>query len=482
MGDATLSDSTADDRRPLAAVVLAAGKSTRMRSATPKALHNLCGIPMAQHVVRACRAVGAGNIHVVVGHQAELVRAGLGDDVEYVDQPVQLGTGDAVAQCRPALGRWQGDILVMAGDVPLIRGDSLESMLRLHWVSGAAVTLLTAVLPDPTGYGRVVRNEQTDEITGIVEHRDCSPQQLAIREVNPSIYVFRADALWTALERITNNNQQGEYYLTDTLHLLRDMGEKVAGLPVRDHTEVFGVNNRIELSQAAAILRGRILDALMLSGVSITDPATTWVDLDITVGEDTVIEPNTLLSGNTHIGAGCVIGPGARIVSSTIGDGSVICSSQVVDSRIGAGCKVGPFAHLRPGTVLGQGVKIGDFVEIKNSRLETGAQASHLAYIGDAEIGRSTNIGAGTITCNYDGAHKHRTRIGSNVFVGSNSTLIAPLEIGDGAFIAAGSAVPEDVPADALVIARARPVTKPGWAAARRAQAMATASPQKPQP
>lgn len=459
-------DSTAHSS-PVAAVILAAGKSTRMRSKTPKPLHPICGLPMTSHVVRACRAAGVEKIVVVIGHQAEQVRGGLTDDpeVEYVVQTEQRGTGDAVKSARSLLGDWQGTILVLAGDVPLLSSDALRRLIARQQETNADAVLLTAMLDDPTGYGRVVRDEN-GHVARIVEQKDATPEELEIKEWSPSLYAFEAQALWSTLARVQPLNAQGEYYLTDTIGLLRGQGAVVDGLLVADAREVLGVNTRVELAAVAEILRERILRQLMLSGVSITDPRTTFIDVDVQVGQDTVIEPSTFLYRGTVIGEDCVIGPQARIERSTLGDRVRIVASQIVESVLEDDVKVGPFANLRPGTRLGKGVKIGDFVEVKNSVLAAGAQASHLAYIGDAEVGAGTNIGAGVITCNYDGYEKHRTIIGSNAFVGSNSTLVAPLTIGDGAFIAAGSPVTEDVPTDAMAIARTRPTIKPGWAAA----------------
>lgn len=460
---------TAAGTAPVAAIILAAGKSTRMQSRLPKMLHPLCGIPMTAHVIRACRAAGVARVVVVIGHAADEVRAGLGEDVEYAYQAKQQGTGDAVRSAHALLHGWNGTILALAGDVPLLGAESLRELIELQQRSQAVAALLTAQLDDPTGYGRILR-DSGDRVVGIVEQKNATSAQKAIKEWNPSIYAFDGPALWSALEQVKRNPLTGEFYLTDTIGLLAEQQGEIEGLLLADAQDALGVNNRVELAQAAAILRGRLLRALMLAGVTVTDPANTYVDVDVEVGQDTVIEPNTFLYRGTRIGKDGNIGPLTRIENSTLGDDVRVVASQIVGSVLEDGVKVGPFANLRPGTHLGPGVKIGDFVEVKNAVFGARAQASHLAYIGDAEVGAGTNIGAGTITCNYDGYRKHRTIIGENAFIGSNSTLIAPVTIGDRAFVAAASSVPCDVPEDALLISRPLPTIKEGWAARNRAQ------------
>lgn len=452
---------------PVAAIILAAGKSTRMRSKLPKPLHPVCGLPLTAHVIRACRSAGIERIVVVVGHEAEKVQAGLGSEVEYALQAAPRGTGDAVRAAQTLLHDWPGIIVALVGDMPLLPPETLQRLLTRHHESGDAATLVTATSEDPTGYGRVVRNAQ-GQARRIVEERDASPDERAIREWNPSIYAFQARSLWGVLADLQPANAQGEYYLTDTIGLLTTGGAQVGTVPARDARDVLGVNTRVELAIVGGLMRQRLLESLMLSGVSVTDPATTYVETEVTVGMDTVLEPNTFLLNGAHIGEDCVIGPFTRIAASQVGNGVRVLSSQVVGSVLEDGASVGPFANLRPGAHLGQNVKIGDFVEVKNATFGAGAQASHLAYIGDAEIGAGTNIGAGTITCNYDGYRKHRTVIGKNAFIGSHSTLIAPVHIGDGAFIAAGSPIARDVPPDAFAIARSQPTIKEDWAARYR--------------
>ncbi len=460
---------------PRAAIILAAGKSTRMRSKLPKPLHPICGLPMTAHVVRACRAAGVERVIVVIGHEAEAVRAGLGGDLEYALQATQRGTGDAVRAARPLLEDWQGTILVLAGDVPLLPAETLRRLVGHHQGTGAAATLLTAFLDDPTGYGRVVR-DAAGRVARIVEERDATDAERALHEWNPSIYAFDAAALWAALADITPNNAQGEFYLTDTIGALVGQGARVEAVPADDPRDVLGVNTRVELAAAAAILRERILVNLMFSGVTVTDPATTYVDIDVEVGQDTILEPNTFLLRGTRVGEDCVLGPFTRIEAGTLGNGVRVLASQVAESVLEDGVRVGPFANLRPGSHLGPKVKIGDFVEIKNARLGAGVSASHLSYIGDAEIGEGANIGAGAITCNYDGVHKHRTVVGKRAFIGSNATLIAPVTVGDGAYVAAASPIAQDVPGDAMAIARSYPTIKEEWAARRRAAQAAKAA------
>ena len=438
-----------ENELPCAAIILAAGKSTRMRSKTPKPLHPICGLPLTGHVIRACREAGVGRIIVVVRHEAEAVKAGLGDSVEYVMQSDEPGTGSAVRAAQSLLGDWPGTILVLLGDVPLLPGSALTRLRQHHESGGAALTLLTAITDDPTGYGRVVREPLGDpagRVVRIVEEKDCTPEQRAIKEWNPSVYAFQSAALWNALGNLRPNNAQGEYYLTDTIEILNGQAGRVEAIATEDADDVRGINDRVQLEECRHILNDRLLKTLMLSGVTVIDPSSVYVDVDVQIGQDTTIAPNTHLRRGTQIGEDCAIGPNAIIASSRIGSGVTVLASQVVESVLEDGVRVGPFANLRAKTHLGPKVKIGDFVETKNAVFHAGAQASHLSYIGDAEIGAKTNLGAGTITCNYDGYRKHRTVVGANAFIGTHSTLVAPVTIGDGAFIAAASPITEDVP------------------------------------
>jgi bifunctional UDP-N-acetylglucosamine pyrophosphorylase/glucosamine-1-phosphate N-acetyltransferase len=450
-----------------AAVILAAGKSTRMRSRLPKPLHPLCGLPLTAHVIRSCQLAGIARSIVVIGHEGDTVRAGLGDGVEYAVQHEQRGSGDAAKAAESALAGFTGTVVVLAGDVPLLGAQTVRQLVEHHRATGATATLLTAAMDDPTGYGRIVRNAD-GTVSRIVEHRDATPEERAIREINPSIYCFESGPLFEALRQVQPNNIQGEFYLTDVIELMSGSGGRVEAVAVADARETLGVNTRVELALVGSILRLRILEDLMLSGVTVVDPASTWVDINVSVGQDAVLQPHTFLLGSTSIGDESVIGPYSRIVDTTVGRGCAILASNIVECEIADRVKIGPYANLRPGCRLAEGVKVGDFVELKNASLGRKVSASHLSYIGDAEVGEGTNIGAGTVTCNYDGVRKYRTVIGKNAFIGTHSTLIAPITVGDGAFIAAGSPIDQDVPADALALARSRTTIKPQWAQKRR--------------
>ncbi len=459
----------------IAAVVLAAGKSTRMRSKLPKTLHPICGKPLIIHILNALAEAGVTRRVVVVGHQAERVQetvdAYFGPGViEYVAQSEQRGTGHAVQMARPLLEDYPGPTLVVPGDAPLLTGEVLARLISLHQERSAAVTILTAILPHNAGtYGRVVRDDQ-GHVQGIVEARDASPKQLALREINTSIYIFNTPSLFRALDQIAPDNAQAELYLTDSIAVMRTGEEKVVALVSPDPDVVLGVNTRVELVDVATKMRMRLLKDIMLAGVTIVDPATTYIDVGVSIGQDTIIHPGTQITGATTIGEDCIIGPNAIINDSTLA-GNVQARVCVMDKAVvGEGCRIGPFAHLRPGSVLEARVKLGNFVETKNAYLQEAVSVGHLSYIGDAEVGAQTNIGAGTITCNYDGYDKHRTRIGANAFIGSATTLVAPVAVGDGAVTGAGSVITDDVPPDALAIARERQMVKEGWAARRRAK------------
>ena len=456
-----------------AAIVLAAGKSTRMRSKLPKALHPVCGKPILAHILDTLAGAGVTRRVVVVGHEADTVRKTLddrygADALLYARQTVQKGTGHAAQMAEPLLSSHKGVVLVLPGDAPLLTSDSLRTLLETHVSARAGATLLTAVLPGDAGsYGRVLRDGDGN-VTGIVEARDATPAELAVREINTSVYAFSAPSLFRALRDLRPNNAQGELYLTDVITLLRTAGEKIAAEVAGDPDIVLGVNTRVELADINAKMRARLLRDLMLSGVTIADPASTYVEADVTVGQDTTILPNTHLIGATCVGEDCVIGPNAIVTDTIIGNRVVLRASVTDRAIIGDDSKVGPFSHLRPGTTLGKGVRIGNFVETKAAVLGDGAAANHLTYLGDASVGAKTNIGAGTITCNYDGYLKSRTEIGANAFIGTNSTLVAPLTVGDNAFTAAGSVITEDIPEGAFAVARQRQTVKPGWVQARR--------------
>ncbi len=448
-------------------IILAAGKGTRMKSKLPKALHPICGKPITRWVIDACRDAGVADCVVVIGHGADQVREGLGSDVRYAVQEPQLGTGHACMMALKEIDATEGNVLVATGDTALLRMEVLRQLADEHLKSGADATVLTTVLADASHYGRVIRASD-GSVQGIVEAKDCSPEQLAIREMNSGIFCFNLPLLREALTRIEPANAQGEYYLTDVIALMANDGRRV-GAVISDDTDIaLGVNNRVDLAHFNGVIRRRILERLMLDGVTIIDPTSTYPDYDVQVGPDTVIHPMTVLEKGCRIGEGCVIGPSTRMVNVTLGNEVTVLSSNLVDSTVGDGTHIGPFANIRPGCRIGRNVKIGDFVEAKNSEIGDSVSLAHLAYVGDSTVGDHANIGAGTITCNYDGRVKNRTTIGRNAFVGSNSTLVAPVEIGEGAYVAAGSVITENVPADALGLGRSHQTVKEGWAKRRR--------------
>ncbi len=454
------------------AIVLAAGQGKRMKSKLYKVLHPVCGKPMVAHVLRAVREAGCERVVVVVGHGADDVRAALGDAAEYALQSEQLGTGHAVQQAAPLLAGEDGVTLVVCGDTPLVTAQTIEAMFRLHRESGAAATILTALVDDPTGYGRVVR-DATGVVERIVEHRDCRPEELDILEINAGTYCFDNRKLFAALGRLTNDNAQGEYYLTDVIGILRADGETVAAYRTPDAAEAAGINDRAALAEAERLMRRRIHERLMAAGVTLIDPDHTYIEADVVIGEDTVVWPGTYLRGATVIGSGCVIGPGCDLTDTTVGDGTVIRHAVAEGAVIGGACTVGPFAYLRPGTRIADHVKVGDFVEIKNSSIGEHSKVPHLSYVGDATVGAHVNIGCGAITANYDGYSKFRTEIGDRAFIGSNVNLVAPVKIGQGAYVVAGSTITQDVGDNDVAIARERQVNKPGYAEKLRARALA---------
>ncbi len=452
----------------LSVVVLAAGEGKRFRSALPKPLHRVAGRPLLWHVLAAASGLGAERTVVVVGRGADEVRAaaasfGLGP-VELGIQQELRGTGDALAAALPLLPP-RGEVLVMYADTPLLTPGTLERLLAAHRASGALATVLTARLPDPTGYGRVLRGPD-GAVAAVVEERDATPEQRTVTEANVGLYVFERPVL-DGLARLEPDNDQGELYLPDLLPLLLGQGGQVA-TSLAPEEEVLGVNDRAQLAEAAAVLRRRTLARLLAAGVTVVDPATTYVDVDVEVGQDTVLEPLTFLESGTRIGAGCTIGPNTRLTACTVEDEATVTQAVGVQAHVGARAMVGPFAYLRPGAELGPGSKVGTYVEIKKSSIGRGSKVPHLTYVGDAEIGEDVNVGAGTVFVNYDGYDKHRTVVGDGSFIGSDTMLVAPLTIGEGAQTAAGSTITKDVPPGALAIERAVQRTIAGWVARRR--------------
>ncbi len=451
-------------------VILAAGLGTRMRSKHAKVLHRVGGLPLAEHVVRAAKTVAAPErIAVVTGHQAEAVEAALaGHGVGFVRQAEQKGTGHALACCRERLAGMDGLLMVLYGDVPLLAAATIERLRDVQASSGAAATVITTTVEDPTGYGRVMVNASGD-VTAIVEHKNCSEAQRAVRVINSGIYCFRADLLWEHIGSIQPNETTGEYYLTDMAEILARHGHRMRAMHVEDPRELLGINTRVELAEADRVLREARCRELMLAGVTIERPETVTIDTDARAGMDTVIEPFARLLGATAVGEDCRVGAGAILDGAVLENGSAVHAYSVVaHSRIASGAQVGPFARLRMGAEVGPNARVGNFVELKKTRMGAGAKSQHLAYLGDSEVGANANIGAGTITCNYDGFSKHQTKIGAGAFVGSNATLVAPVELGDGSYVAAGSVITDGVPADALALGRSRQVVKEEWARRRR--------------
>lgn len=444
------------------AVILAAGKGTRMKSKLYKVLHSVCGKPMVQHVFDEASKLNLNKIVTIVGHGAEDVQAQLGDKSEYAIQEEQLGTAHAVIQAKDFLEDKEGTTVVICGDTPLITAETMEALLTHHEEMNAKATILTAGAEDPTGYGRVVRNKD-GHVEKIVEHKDASDEERKITEINTGTYCFDNKALFETLSKVSNDNVQGEYYLPDVIEILKNGGEVVSAYQTSSFEETIGINDRVALSQAEAWMKKRINTAHMRNGVTIIDPENTYISADAVIGRDTILYPGTIISGNASIGEDCEIGPNTEIKDSSIGDRSVIRQSVVHSSSVGNEVKIGPFAHIRPESAISDEVKIGNFVEIKKSSMGLGSKASHLSYIGDAEIGADVNLGCGSITVNYDGKNKFLTKVEDGAFIGCNSNLIAPVTVGKGAYVAAGSTITEDVPGNGLSIARAKQVNKENY-------------------
>jgi bifunctional UDP-N-acetylglucosamine pyrophosphorylase/glucosamine-1-phosphate N-acetyltransferase len=451
-----------EDYLSVQTLILAAGKGTRMKSKYPKVIHPVCGLPMVTHVIKSAKVVSEKRPWMVVGFGAGQVQEKVGEAVEYIHQEQQLGTGHAVLMAKEKLAKTDGQLLILYGDTPLITGATLKKMIQIHSETRSAVTVLTTILNQPFGYGRIIRDAE-GKLVGIVEDRDASLEEKAIKEINTGIYCFSIPTLLRALPRLRPQNAQGEYYLTDLISLLREDGESAETMILEDPDEVMGPNDRMALAQVDRIMRMRILKHWMIEGVTIVDPDNTYIEPDVTIGQDTRILPGTFLLGKTVIGEDCQVGPDSHLTHARVGDGSRVFRSVLEEAIVGVNVTVGPYAYLRPGTKIEDNAKVGDFVEIKNSTVGKGSKVPHLSYIGDCTIGEQTNIGAGTITCNYDGKSKHATLIGSDVFVGSNTNLVAPVSVGDGATIGAGSTITKDVPAQSLAVARGRQFMKAGW-------------------
>lgn len=444
------------------AVILAAGQGTRMKSKLYKVLHPVCGKPMVQHVVDHIQTLDVNRIVTVVGHGAEKVQQQLGDKSEYVLQAEQLGTAHAVQQAEAILGNEEGTTLVVCGDTPLIRPETMQALFEHHQAKNAKATILTAIAESPTGYGRILRGSN-GQVEQIVEQKDASVEQQLVKEINTGTYCFDNKLLFETLKLVKNDNAQGEYYLPDVIEILQKQGDIVEAYVTDDFEETLGVNDRVALSQAETLMRTRINEKHMRNGVTIIHPETTHISADAVIGRDTVIQPGSMIEGATVIGEDCIIGPNTQIIDSRVGDRTTIHSSVVRESAIAGDTAIGPFAHIRPLSDIGSHVKIGNFVEVKKSKLDNGSKVSHLSYIGDAEIGSNVNIGCGSITVNYDGKNKFKTIIEDDVFVGCNTNLVAPVKVGKGSFIAAGSTITKEVPEDALAIARARQENKPNY-------------------
>jgi bifunctional UDP-N-acetylglucosamine pyrophosphorylase / glucosamine-1-phosphate N-acetyltransferase len=450
-------------------VVLAAGQGTRMKSTIPKVLHPIAGRPMIERVLETANTVSPSTITLIVGHRADLVRDRLGNNqnIGFALQEPQLGTAHALQQAEPLLAGRSGSVILLSGDVPLLSPNTLKQLLQTHRGSGAAATVVTATVERPYGYGRIVRTR--GRITRIVEERDASPTQRQIKEINSGIYAFDLPPLFDALRTIASQNAQGEFYLTDLIAIYRRRKLPVETLLIENAQEIRGINSRSELAEVSRLVRQKKNEELMAAGVTFIDPATTYVDPEAEIGADTVLHPGVVIEGRTRIGAACEIQAYVRISDSEIGDGVTINSFCLISgAQVATGAALGPFAHLRPGTTVGEKAKVGNFVELKNTNLGPRSKANHLSYLGDATVGADVNVGAGTITCNYDGVNKHRTVIEDGAFIGSDSQLVAPVTVGKGAYVGAGSSIVADVPAGALGIARGRQNNIEGWVERRK--------------
>ena len=443
------------------AVVLAAGKGTRMKSKYPKVVHKVCGKEMVNHIIDVSKKSGVKDVVAILGHESEVVKNVLPVDTMIAMQTEQLGTGHAVKMAKEYIND-EDTIVILCGDTPLIKEETLKRLFDYHIENEYTATVLTTVVENPTGYGRVIRDENGD-LLKIVEQKDGNPEELATKEINSGIYCFKGKMLRESLDLLDNNNAQGEYYLTDTVKILRDKGFKVGAFNGSTIEELMGVNSRLELSKAEALMRKRINEFHLLNGVTIIDSAATYIEADVEIGQDTIIYPGNVLEGNTVIGKNCLLYPNSRINNSIIGEDVEIQSSVILESEVGNNTTVGPFAYIRPQSVIGKNVRIGDFVEIKKSTIGNNTKVSHLTYVGDAEVGEGCNFGCGTVTVNYDGKNKNKTIIGNNSFIGCNTNLISPVTVEDNTYIAAGSTITNDVKSGELAVARAKQRNIEGW-------------------
>ena len=442
-------------------LILAAGQGTRIKSDLPKVLHKVCGKEMVNHVIDTMRKANIEDINVIIGKGADLVKEKTSSrNVSYALQEEQLGTGHAVKCAIDFLRGKKGVVGVFCGDAPLIKAETVDNLFKTHIENKNSATLLSSIVEDPTGYGRVVR--ENDEVLKIVEHKDCTEEELKINEMNAAIYCFDIEKLLNSLDKLSNNNNQGEYYLRDVIGILKEEGNKVGAVTI-DYEETIGVNSRIQLAEAEGILRNRINSRHMINGVTLIDPSTTYIGDDVEIGRDTIIYPGNVLEGNTKIGEGVILYPNSRISNSIILNNVEIQSSVIIDSQIGERTTVGPFAYIRPESVIGSGARIGDFVEIKKSTIGNNTKVSHLTYIGDASVGENCNFGCGTVVVNYDGQKKHKTTIGNNSFIGCNTNLVSPVNVEDNTYIAAGSTITNDVKEGELAVARAKQRNIEGW-------------------
>ncbi len=444
------------------AIVLAAGQGTRMKSNLYKVLHPVCGKPMVEHVIDHILSLEADRIVTIVGQGAELVEETLGDKSEYALQDQQLGTAHAVQQAENLIGDLEGTTIVVCGDTPLIRSETMEALVAHHNDTGAKATILTAYADNPTGYGRIIRAED-GKVLRNVEQKDATPEEQKVNEINTGTYCFDNRALFETLKKVKNDNAQGEYYLPDVVGILQSEGALVSAYVTDDFSETLGINDRVVLSEAERVMRRRIAEKHMRNGVTIISPENTYISAAAEIGRDTILQPGTMIEGHTVIGENCTIGPNSQIADSMIGDRTSVHSSVVLASKIGSDTTIGPFAHIRPESNLGNSVRIGNFVEVKKSTIGAGSKAAHLSYIGDAQVGSGVNFGCGTIVVNYDGKNKFVTTVEDDAFIGSNSNLIAPVTVGKGAFVAAGSTITKNVPESSLAIARARQENKEGY-------------------